>query len=206
MENIFQKSSEKRTTVPEKLKFTWKLNIILRNQVCKNHGPRESGDAIIGETVLHVFILELLLWLFHLSVSTKPYSVMFMTMQSQTMQVLHKRQWRFLFRIVGIVIVIYLHLALFFSFKVTPCSVDIADTGSTRKTMTIPPHVQTPTKGVGGITIATRPIWTECTFLEITNHMQMASTGTLGMGITIHLNQRRWKLGGFEKKNISIFR
>ena len=42
--------------MPEKLKFTGKLNNIVQNQICENLDPRGSGEAIIGETVLHVFI------------------------------------------------------------------------------------------------------------------------------------------------------
>jgi hypothetical protein len=45
-----------RTTGPEKLKFTWKLSDIAQKQVYLNYGPRGSGRATIGETVLDVFI------------------------------------------------------------------------------------------------------------------------------------------------------
>jgi hypothetical protein len=58
VENIFQKNFWRRTTAPEKLKFTWKLNNIVQNQVCKNHDPRVLGEVIIGEAVLHMFIYE----------------------------------------------------------------------------------------------------------------------------------------------------
>jgi hypothetical protein len=43
--------------------FIWEIYLkteiymkVLGIQVCKNHGPQGSGEAIIGETVLHVFI------------------------------------------------------------------------------------------------------------------------------------------------------
>jgi hypothetical protein len=48
----------RRTTVPEKLKFIWKLNNIVQIQICKNHAPGRSGEVIMGEAVLHVFICE----------------------------------------------------------------------------------------------------------------------------------------------------
>jgi hypothetical protein len=40
-----------RTTKPENLRFAQKLPYIVQIQVCTNHGPRGSGEVIMGKTI-----------------------------------------------------------------------------------------------------------------------------------------------------------
>jgi hypothetical protein len=43
IENIFS-----RTIQPEKSKFTWKLPVIVQNQVCLNHGLKGGWGLLLG--------------------------------------------------------------------------------------------------------------------------------------------------------------
>jgi hypothetical protein len=53
-----------RTSVPEKLKFTWTIPDIVQFQVYSNHGNWGSGEATIGKTIFCMFPIGKILKIF----------------------------------------------------------------------------------------------------------------------------------------------